>query len=1289
MALFANMERSIVVEEDHCKSNCNTASKSEGSFIQIDSISIDLVSAKDKSDAGKCEHFSIRGYVSEIRKKDWKICCPFSLEGDRTESEEQPSFLPPLDVPKCRWWRCQNCLREVAGKGAAKDYGTLINCSSKCRSNSTCSHVSSLGSAAVLLPGFQQAPKLVLDGRSVDANTSTKLSNDNHILLCSDDKENKAELANTFIGNDIGSEENVNQEMARLTSAALVVNSRMIQRSNTDETVALKSSNGSTEFYEPRCGSHLLADVELADRKLKCVVKDSAEHCKTGAQTSPDDQHIESTEACQIVGLGSMIDEARNTVKTHTTRNPSLELDECDYEASETAEIMVGDDLLDHHLDKSSGLHRRKTPKVRLLTELLGKSSDAKSEHIETDDPPSNGIPSASGGLVTLSVPQGQVAIQGNVKRSLIQNRKRKPLDEEWRPPEMTSSNNSNKKAQTWKGDAETTVAIVGSESEDAFTETGLKTDRSSTVGKKKNKKAQDVGAYLSLAPPQVNVQKEIQDKIGNTSKSNAADGVSFRLAHDAFTGREIDTFPFVPLRTEKKSKMCKKKNKNPQVDGGEASLFPFTDSMIRNDPITPKNVDVMQTGSLTVPFQSAQDSSTEKGLHLSLNSFLGVQRYDKEFIRRVEDGLPSLSPCQEHIPRVDPALRKHIEINSAGDSSVPSKSPTDAFSGKGLNYDVRRKITSFRMPFLNETQNCTSWVEDGGRSQIHQMGYSGASNIDKSITAQEHSAVEKKHRDKKADKASEQGALDDIPMEIVELMAKNQYERGLQDADNKKRLFETTNNTGNGRCTNLNQLNFGRMQYRINEEYKHNRMLQLINERDGVTTTDKNVGATKQKSVDYFSPINTTNQLNVARLEYSLRTFAQSQKKQLSGVQFSATSSSSHSSGQNCKWNGGMVGHGPSSLQALGGCNTQQTAPKQSEAALHLWPNMIPNQMPFGYNMPQKNVAPSTNIDMVSQFPSSLHKGHMNSNHDLKFLNLNATSLERKMNLASETFGRNNADYPSACKHNGIGLPQNLMGSLDLYSNDTIPAMHLLSLMDPGMRSSPTFNIGGTSKFPKRPSFPHDHNSEEFPRIEVGAYKPMDSIKHPSSDYCGNNHFSEKSHGCFHCTPTVGASPSFQHDKGFQRATSTDFPGQVALKTQNKDKRKSSKSPTQSRGRRSENYAFPTAGLGTDLGAIPVHSLQKRFLGSSDSPVFNLQHHGMENPTQRPKSSSVSEICSVNRNPADFSKPEAGNQYMIRGEDLKFGKATPQSKHALVNLDGRKRHRNLKQTTVKERVQH
>ena len=46
MVLFANMERSIVVEENHCKSNVDTVLKSDGPFIWIDSISIDLVSGR-------------------------------------------------------------------------------------------------------------------------------------------------------------------------------------------------------------------------------------------------------------------------------------------------------------------------------------------------------------------------------------------------------------------------------------------------------------------------------------------------------------------------------------------------------------------------------------------------------------------------------------------------------------------------------------------------------------------------------------------------------------------------------------------------------------------------------------------------------------------------------------------------------------------------------------------------------------------------------------------------------------------------------------------------------------------------------------------------------------------------------------------------------------------------------------------------------------------------------------------------------------------------------------------
>lgn len=569
---------------------------------------------------------------------------------------------------------------------------------------------------------------------------------------------------------------------------------------------------------------------------------------------------------------------------------------------------------------------------------------------------------------------------------------------------------------------------------------------------------------------------------------------------------------------------------------------------------------------------------------------------------------------------------------------------------------------------------------------------FSGVSNIEKTIKALEHSAVEKKHSNQKTDKVSEQGASDDIPMEIVELMAKNQYERCLHDAENEKQLLETTNNTRNVQmmdCTNT----YGNGELRLLQgEITRKRKSQARNGRNGIITKDKNVGPTKQKSVDYFSHID-RNLMNLSYVDQTqtptgFRSFAQSQKKPSSGVQFSASSSSRHSSGQNCKWNGAMVGHGPShaSLQALGGCNAHQTVPQCSEAPVRLWSTLNPNEMHFGYKIPQKGVAQATNIDMLSRCPDSLHMENMNSDNGLKFLNLNPTSLDKhNMNCGSESFSRTNAEYSLACKHNGIGLPQNLMGSLDLYSNETIPAMHLLSLMDPGMRSGPTFNMSGTPEFPKRPSFPHDHKSE-FPRMETGTYKTMDSMKPPS--YCAKSQFSEESHGCFHCTQTVCASASsFQHEKGLQRAT--NFTGQVALKSREKDKAKSSNPPTQNRGHRSENFVFHSGSLGTNHGAIPVHSVQKRFfVGASDSTVSTLPYHKMENSTPHPKNSSVSEMCSINMNPADFCMPRKGSIYMIRGEDLKFGKVVPsQSRPGLINLDGRKRHR--KHSTVKERLQH
>ncbi|KAH9624182.1 hypothetical protein KSS87_000548 [Heliosperma pusillum] len=57
----------------------------------------------------KCNHFSIRGYVSEVRKRDPKLCYPFPLN----ESIDPANELPPMTIPESRWWRCSGCVPEA------------------------------------------------------------------------------------------------------------------------------------------------------------------------------------------------------------------------------------------------------------------------------------------------------------------------------------------------------------------------------------------------------------------------------------------------------------------------------------------------------------------------------------------------------------------------------------------------------------------------------------------------------------------------------------------------------------------------------------------------------------------------------------------------------------------------------------------------------------------------------------------------------------------------------------------------------------------------------------------------------------------------------------------------------------------------------------------------------------------------------------------------------------------------------------------------------------------------
>ncbi|EPS65949.1 hypothetical protein M569_08829, partial [Genlisea aurea] len=79
------------------------------SFIRIDSIYIDIRCPVEEENSIIPDHFSIRGFVSEMRKRDLKMCSPFHSEGD-DDDDDDSNRLPSLSVPKFRRWQCSHCM---------------------------------------------------------------------------------------------------------------------------------------------------------------------------------------------------------------------------------------------------------------------------------------------------------------------------------------------------------------------------------------------------------------------------------------------------------------------------------------------------------------------------------------------------------------------------------------------------------------------------------------------------------------------------------------------------------------------------------------------------------------------------------------------------------------------------------------------------------------------------------------------------------------------------------------------------------------------------------------------------------------------------------------------------------------------------------------------------------------------------------------------------------------------------------------------------------------------------
>lgn len=302
-----------------------------------------------------------------------------------------------------------------------------------------------------------------------------------------------------------------------------------------------------------------------------------------------------------------------------------------------------------------------------------------------------------------------------------------------------------------------------------------------------------------------------------------------------------------------------------------------------------------------------------------------------------------------------------------------------------------------------------------------------------------------------------ELGASDDIPMEIVELLAKNQRERAL---GNSRRHLLGINNSTRGYSALYVDERPGMIDF------------PLANRRCGLTVANGNMGVRQNIPID-FPQLNNC-RLNMSKPEESqFRLFSASTLSQQRKAQYSASSSM-------------MVG------------------PRSSTGAELLWSSTRENA-PFHPSIPQNHSIQPSSMGAHS-FSDQCHKG--------KTISYVKGVKEKR------------AVHDAAVLREGrTGSIATSVGSLDPYSNDTIPAMQLLSLMDQRVVSGSSFDVG-TKSFLDNPFSPCNHqprlngkenqkflggsffsqnsHSKDFSGFRYGVYCPGESSKKASSNLRG-----------------------------------------------------------------------------------------------------------------------------------------------------------------------------------------
>ncbi|XP_075107997.1 uncharacterized protein LOC142180306 isoform X2 [Nicotiana tabacum] len=596
-----------------------SVSKSSGSqLLPIGGISIDLNLPMPVTEKENCHHFSIRGYVAEMRKKDIIICSPF---GSSSKPEDQ---LPPLDIPKFKSWRCKNCISEVGAEGAG---------------NEMCVHKASTSSVQYLLPEL----KHMSDSRKVPRS--------------------------------VREEETGNPA--------------------TEVTPSKQCSTQETKTKSPVANTKI-ADSESNDESDEEVPYDIDPEIEIGSENV--EQRTASITSDEIEVLGSK-ERVHNMSNVNLNRSPSVELIEGTETSKGGDENLAVNSQCDLHEDIANDLPRRKTRKVRLLTEiLLGEKANLEINCANAERCSANTTPMVLSDEDTVGAPKDKVSFLEDARKgNKISQKKRRTSQEDNRKSEMNLDGKVAKRSKVFNKKAERRSSMEIEVSDSRPIENG--SDRERLQSRRKSSKIKHRSDHKDSG---VNKKKHKKDQlVSGCSPQMLPEGKSTGISTNGYSGANIlfqsssastaEKFE-THLRNEslhgkeRNSDMCWDTNRSLEVRNASSPMNVAQDKNLRRES-SRNDVVQMPTGMGVVTSQLENELPANAKLDLSLSRSKDAEkRVENDIIQRKNRTNWQLS-LQNSSKSCDPKDNSFMRQSNVSES--------DQYLRKGVNGLVRQSNVS------------------------------------------------------------------------------------------------------------------------------------------------------------------------------------------------------------------------------------------------------------------------------------------------------------------------------------------------------------------------------------------------------------------------------------------------------------------------------------------------------------------------------------------------------------------------------------------------------------------